>query len=105
MWNILGDGPLTRFIAEMNREAVRMGMEHTAYKNTSGLTAEGHHASAGDLALMAHAAMQDPLFRKYVSTRQHGCTLACADGGIAPYADVVATGRALRSPCRHNVQN
>lgn len=69
-----------RFVAEMNREAARLGMKNSQYKNPHGLSAPGHGVSARDLLILAHAAMQDPLFRKYVSTREHKSKLTAADG-------------------------
>ena len=64
-----------RFIIQMNRRAQQLGMVQTRFANPHGLTAEDHHTTASDLLRLAHQAMQLPLFREYVSTRQHGCTL------------------------------
>ncbi len=71
--------PLPLFITEMNRQAKKLGMRHTHFANTHGLTAEGHHASAADLVKLAHAAMQLPLFPGYVATRQRGVVLRTGD--------------------------
>ena len=73
--------PLLLFIAEMNRQARKLGMRQTRFANTHGLTAEGHHASAVDLAKLAHASMQLPLFPTYVATRQRGAVLRSGDTG------------------------
>jgi D-alanyl-D-alanine carboxypeptidase (penicillin-binding protein 5/6) len=75
----LAADPMALFIAAMNRQAKKLGMRHTQLANTHGLTAEGHHSSAVDLSNLAHAAMQLPLFRSYVATRQHGAVLRSAD--------------------------
>jgi D-alanyl-D-alanine carboxypeptidase (penicillin-binding protein 5/6) len=72
--------PARRFIAEMNRRAAQLGMADTHYENPHGLPARGHQSSARDLVKLAHAAMQNPLFRQYVSTRQHG-TKVVGEGG------------------------
>jgi D-alanyl-D-alanine carboxypeptidase (penicillin-binding protein 5/6) len=72
--------PAAGFIAEMNRQAAQLGMADTHYENPHGLTAKGHQSSARDLVKLAHAAMQIPLFRHYVSTRQHG-TKVVGSGG------------------------
>src|SRR6476661_6211175 len=64
----------------MNRQAGLLGMTDTHYENPHGLPAKGHQSSARDLVKLAHAAMQNPLFRQYVSTRQHG-TKVSGDGG------------------------
>jgi D-alanyl-D-alanine carboxypeptidase (penicillin-binding protein 5/6) len=63
------------FIAAMNEAAKQLGMATTTYKNTHGLPAEGHQSTAADLLKLAQAAMKLPLFRDYVSTYQHGCTV------------------------------
>ncbi|HEU5118312.1 MAG TPA: D-alanyl-D-alanine carboxypeptidase, partial [Isosphaeraceae bacterium] len=70
---------LSRFIAEMNREAEALGLKETHFANTHGLTAEGHHTSARDLASLAAKCLQDPLFAKVVSTSRRGCTLRGPD--------------------------
>lgn len=111
--------PLPRFIAEMNRTAKRLGMTHTLFKNPHGLTAKGHGASARDMLVLAHAALSNPLFQRYVKTRQHGCRLASVGGherdvawhntnrllGIEGYVGVKtgttrAAGACLVSSCR-----
>lgn len=72
--------PTTGFITEMNRQAANLNMTDTHYENPHGLPARGHQSSARDLVKLAHAAMQNPLFRQYVNTRQHGTTVT-GDGG------------------------
>lgn len=72
--------PLELFVDEMNRTARRLGMDETTYRNTHGLTARGHKSSARDLVKLAHAALKNPLFRKYVNTRQHGATVTGKGG-------------------------
>jgi D-alanyl-D-alanine carboxypeptidase (penicillin-binding protein 5/6) len=74
------EDPLARFVAEMNRTAKKLGMAKTSYKNTHGLTAEGHHSSARDLIVLAHTALRLPRFGEYVSTRQRGCALVGPGG-------------------------
>lgn len=69
------DDAYARFVAEMNRTAVRLGMSRTTYKNPHGLTEPGHQASATDLLKLAHAAMCLESFRQYVGTSQRGCTV------------------------------
>jgi D-alanyl-D-alanine carboxypeptidase (penicillin-binding protein 5/6) len=69
-----------RFIAEMNRQAGLLGMADTHYENPHGLPSRGHQSSARDLVKLAYAAMQMPLFRQYVNTRQHGTTVT-GEGG------------------------
>jgi D-alanyl-D-alanine carboxypeptidase (penicillin-binding protein 5/6) len=72
--------PLDQFVAEMNRQAKRLGMQETHFVNPHGLTAEGHKASAIDLVRLAHASLQLATFRNYVATRQYGTSVTDAEG-------------------------
>ncbi len=72
--------PLELFIAAMNAQAQALGMQNTVYKNTHGLPAEGHVTTAADMTKLGFAAMQSPLLRKVVSTRQRGAQLDSIDG-------------------------
>jgi serine-type D-Ala-D-Ala carboxypeptidase (penicillin-binding protein 5/6) len=72
--------PLPRFIAEMNRLAVELGLRETNFINPNGLPAPGHHSSARDLAKLARIALAEPIFAQTVSTPKHGCTLVDAKG-------------------------
>ena len=76
-----GDSAYDRFIAAMNAEAARLGMNETGYRNPHGLTAKGHVTSARDMVKLAHAAMQNETFRKVVATRRHVTTV----GSVAGY--------------------
>lgn len=69
-----------QFIVRMNQAAEQLAMAKTRFANPHGLTAEGHQTTASDLIRLAHQAMQLPTFRKYVATRQHGCTLTDRSG-------------------------
>lgn len=69
-----------RFVAKMNATAKELGMDGTGYRNTHGLTAKGHVTTAGDLVKLAHAAMQNELFRKVVATRRYATTLDSTAG-------------------------
>ena len=71
-----------RFIIQMNQEAKRLGMNHTTYKNTSGLTEEGHLASAADLTKLAYAAMKSPLFREIVVKRRYTVQIGSLSGYV-----------------------
>ncbi|MAT68652.1 MAG: hypothetical protein CMJ58_03935 [Planctomycetaceae bacterium] len=72
-----GDGgdAYEQFVAAMNAAADELGLQHSHFENTHGLTAKEHKASAADLAELARRALQLPLFAKIVSTRQHGATV------------------------------
>ncbi|MFQ5809901.1 MAG: D-alanyl-D-alanine carboxypeptidase family protein [Armatimonadota bacterium] len=71
------------FVAEMNRHARRLGMANTTYRIPygDGGTASQFTSTARDLLRLAWSAMQEPLFRQYVSTRRYRCVLATPDGG------------------------
>jgi D-alanyl-D-alanine carboxypeptidase (penicillin-binding protein 5/6) len=68
------------FVAAMNAEAARLGMEETHYENTHGLSARRHKSSAGDLLILAREAMQQPLFCELVSTPRHECVVTGPGG-------------------------
>lgn len=74
------DDPLPRFVAEMNRQAEKLGMKHTHYVNPHGLTTAGHRSSAADQLTLAFGVLQSPLLEKIVATRQHG-TRVIGPGG------------------------
>ncbi|HEX6987901.1 MAG TPA: D-alanyl-D-alanine carboxypeptidase family protein [Bacillota bacterium] len=63
-------GSVEDFAALMNRRAEELGLEHTHFVNPHGLDAEGHYASALDLARLARAAMSSPAFREAVALPQ-----------------------------------
>ncbi len=76
-----GDGNAADyFIAEMNRQAEKLGMAQTHYDNPHGLTAKDHKSSARDQLKLATAALSLPLFRQVISTRQHGTKVAGTGG-------------------------
>jgi D-alanyl-D-alanine carboxypeptidase/D-alanyl-D-alanine carboxypeptidase (penicillin-binding protein 5/6) len=47
------------FVERMNREAKRLGMSKTRFKNATGLSEPGHASSARDLALLSRALSRD----------------------------------------------
>lgn len=64
-------GTVPAFVALMNHEAALLGLTHTHYATPHGLDAPGQYSSARDLALLANAAMSNPLFRQIVATRAY----------------------------------
>jgi D-alanyl-D-alanine carboxypeptidase (penicillin-binding protein 5/6) len=52
-------GSEERFAEMMNREAQRLGMKNTAFRNSTGLTDPQHYTTARDLALLASAMIRD----------------------------------------------
>lgn len=63
-------GSVEKFVAEMNQRAEEVGAFNTAFQNPNGLTAPGHYSTAYDLALIARAAMNRPLFRHLVAQKE-----------------------------------
>ena len=68
-------GTMEAFVRRMNEEASQLGLSNTHYVNPDGLDAVGHYSSARDLATLARYAMQNPEFRKIVSTVNYSLTL------------------------------
>ena len=58
------------FVAQMNREAKRLGMTRTHYVNSHGLDVAGHVTSALDMTRLARAAINDPGLLALTSQRQ-----------------------------------
>ena len=73
-------GSQRAFAALMNQRARQLGMEDTFFVNPSGLDAQGHEASAYDLALLQRAALRDGLYREI-----SGQTQAKRSFGNPPY--------------------
>ena len=56
------------FVQLMNETAAAMGLRATQFANSHGLDAGGERTSAADLAVLAKAALQYPLFAEIVAT-------------------------------------
>lgn len=72
--------PVEQFVAAMNVEAARLNMTSTKYENPHGLTTPDHLSTVRDLAVLARATLESPLFQSYVSTRQRGATVTGPGG-------------------------
>jgi D-alanyl-D-alanine carboxypeptidase (penicillin-binding protein 5/6) len=72
-------GSVEGFAALMTARAHALGALSTNFVNPHGLSARGHVSTAYDLALMAVAAMQNPVFRTLVASREHEI------GSLDPY--------------------
>ncbi len=70
-------GTSEEFIAKMNAKAETLGLRNTHYYSVEGLDDRGH-STPRDLALLTSYALENPLFRKIVSTPQY--TITSADG-------------------------
>jgi D-alanyl-D-alanine carboxypeptidase (penicillin-binding protein 5/6) len=61
-------GSVEAFAEKMTRRAAELGATNSHFMNPNGLHDPNHYTTAHDLALVARAAMQQPLFREIVST-------------------------------------
>jgi len=59
-------GDAEGFAAQMNARAAEIGMTQSQFVTPSGLDAEGHGSTALDMARLAAAAMENPMFRETV---------------------------------------
>ncbi len=58
----------TRFIAMMNAQARAMGLGCTHFSTVSGVVDQGNYSCATDLAVIAHAVLEQPLLRRIVGS-------------------------------------
>lgn len=58
------------FVDEMNRKATSLGLSDTHFANPHGLDTEAHYTTAYELAVIARAALENPLLKTIVSTRK-----------------------------------
>lgn len=63
-------GTVEGFAEMMNDKARSLGLKQTHFVNPNGLDAPEHYSTARDLARLAAYAMEDPIFRQTVSTKQ-----------------------------------
>lgn len=61
-------GSVEDFVALMNATAEKLGMTHSHFANPNGLDAQGHYASAADMAKLAAYALNNQDFKRIVST-------------------------------------
>lgn len=64
-------GSIAAFAEKMTRRASELGATSTHFTNPHGLHDVAHYTTPHDLALIARAAMQQPLFREIVATQRH----------------------------------
>ncbi|HOV80340.1 MAG TPA: D-alanyl-D-alanine carboxypeptidase family protein [Bacillota bacterium] len=62
-------GTVENFVAMMNDKAAGLGALNTHFSNPNGLPDPGHYTTAYDMAIITRYAMQNPEFRKMVSTK------------------------------------
>ncbi|MDE3130981.1 MAG: D-alanyl-D-alanine carboxypeptidase [Acidobacteriota bacterium] len=64
----VGRGSVARFVAMMNADARRLGLDHTHYSTPSGLDTPGNYSSPDDLTRLADYMMRHwPFFRRTVA--------------------------------------
>ncbi len=63
-------GTVEGFAELMNDKARTLGLKNTHFENPNGLDSPDHYSTARDLAVLAAYAMENPIFRKTVSTKQ-----------------------------------
>ena len=62
-------GTVEGFAELMNDKARNLGLRGTHFENPNGLDSPGHYSTARDLAVLSAYAMENPIFRKTVSTK------------------------------------
>ena len=63
-------GTVEGFAELMNDKAHLLGMDQSHFVNPNGLDSPDHYSTARDMAVLACYAMENPIFRKTVSTKQ-----------------------------------
>ncbi len=85
----MGDGSVEQFVGRMNQRASSLGLENTFFDNPAGIDAPEQYSSARDLATMARAGLEYPLFAETVATTE--VTISTQDRNI----DLVNTNTLL----------
>lgn len=62
-------GDVDAFVAEMNRKAAQLGMNHTHFANPNGLDDPQHYSTAYDMALLARVVLEREELRTIVAAR------------------------------------
>ena len=62
-------GTVEGFVQLMNDKAHRLGLRNTHFENPNGLDSPNHYSTARDLAALSAYAMENPIFRQTVSTK------------------------------------
>lgn len=64
-------GSIPKFADLMNAKAAELGLKNTHFINPHGLDEDGHYSSAFDLAILARAALEHPVFERMVATKEY----------------------------------
>ena len=79
----LGGGSVDNFVDKMNAKASEMGLKNTHFANPAGLDSPGNYSSARDLAKIARAAMEHPVFADIVA--KESATISTQNRNINVY--------------------
>lgn len=74
--SIAAAGSTEEFVVLMNEKAKEMGLLSTSFTNPHGLSSDGHHTTARELAIITYNAMKNPTFREICSTKSYISTSA-----------------------------
>lgn len=64
-------GSESAFAELMNRQAQKIGMDHTHFVNSTGLHRQEQYSTVKDIALLLDYALEDPAFRKIFTAHTH----------------------------------
>jgi D-alanyl-D-alanine carboxypeptidase len=78
-------GTQARFIGLMNARARAMGLTCTHFTSVSGIVDRGNHSCVGDLALLAHAVLSQPLLARIVGSSSAVMPLPIKGGKVWLY--------------------
>lgn len=78
-------GTRARFIAMMNARARAMGLRCTHFTTVSGIVDQGNHSCASDLAVIAHALLEQPLLARIVASASAVVPLPIKGGRLYLY--------------------
>jgi D-alanyl-D-alanine carboxypeptidase len=78
-------GTQARFIRLMNAQARSMGLSCTHFTSVSGIVDRGNHSCVGDLALLAHAVLSQPLLARIVGSASAVMPLPVKSGKVWLY--------------------
>jgi D-alanyl-D-alanine carboxypeptidase (penicillin-binding protein 5/6) len=62
-------GNQRHFVGMMNARAVQLGLRCTHFTSVSGILDQGNYSCTGDLAILAHAVLEQPLLARIVASR------------------------------------
>ncbi len=59
------------FVEKMNEKAKLLNLQHTNFVNTTGLDANGHYSSVGDVTTILKDALSNPTFKEIFTTKKY----------------------------------